>query len=118
MLHNFITGYTDAMIMVESQYLYEDLEFAKKAEVSESDLSEEAKGQIVSDCTRFYEANQESFEDDNSAGIDFYLTRNRHGAGFWDGDYPEETGKSLTESSHRYGEIHAYFGDDGKIYLA
>jgi len=32
------------------------------------------------------------------AGHDFWLTRNGHGAGFWDGDWPE-TGDALTEAS-------------------
>lgn len=47
----------------------------------------------------------------------FCLTRNRHGAGFWDGDYPTY-GEALTEMSHGYGEIHLYVGDDGRLYVA
>ena len=49
---------------------------------------------------------------------DFWLTRNRHGAGFWDGDYEEEAGKKLTEIAHSFGEVHPYVGDDGKIYIS
>jgi hypothetical protein len=48
---------------------------------------------------------------------DFWLTRNRHGAGFWDGDYPKEIGRKLTEISHSFGEIDFYVGDDGRLYL-
>jgi hypothetical protein len=45
-----------------------------------------------------------------AAGLahDFYLTQNRHGAGFWDGDYPEELGRALTAASHRYPEMTAW----------
>jgi hypothetical protein len=50
------------------------------------------------------------------AGHDFWLTRNRHGAGFWDGDWPESWGDRLTERSHAYGEVDLYVGDDGLIY--
>jgi hypothetical protein len=47
---------------------------------------------------------------------DFWLTRNRHGAGFWDGDYEKDIGEKLTEIAHSFGEIDLYVGDDNKIY--
>jgi hypothetical protein len=51
------------------------------------------------------------------AGHDFWLTRNGHGAGFWDGDWmPRGLGRELTEASKPYGEYNLYVGDDGKIY--
>jgi hypothetical protein len=46
---------------------------------------------------------------------DFWLTRNGHGAGFWDGDYPETDGTILTEHAKRFGEINLLVGDDGRI---
>lgn len=49
------------------------------------------------------------------AGHDFWLTHNGHGAGFWDGDWPEY-GELLTEKCEAYPEIDLYVGDDGKIY--
>ena len=52
-----------------------------------------------------------------SVGHDFWLTRNGHGAGFWDGDYEKEIGIKLTELSQQFGECHAYVGDDNKIYF-
>ena len=42
-----------------------------------------------------------------AAGGDFHLTRNRHGAGFWDGDW--ECGKELTELSHPYSTCELMF---------
>jgi len=48
---------------------------------------------------------------------DFWLTRNNHGAGFWDS--PEiwgEYGDALTEIAHRQGELCAYV-QDGLIYF-
>ncbi len=51
------------------------------------------------------------------AGFDFWLTRNHHGAGFWDGDWKEPAATRLTEGSHTYGEVHPYVGDDGFIYF-
>ena len=48
-------------------------------------------------------------------GHDFYLTRNRHGAGFWDRGLGE-LGDRLTELSDPYGESDLYIGDCGWVY--
>lgn len=51
------------------------------------------------------------------AGHDFWLTRNGHGAGFWDrglGDY----GAVLTDAADAYGGSDVYVGDDGSLYLS
>lgn len=53
-----------------------------------------------------------------SIGHDLWLTRNRHGAGFWDGDYAPEIGKRLTDAAHAYGTCDLYVGDDGWVYAA
>jgi hypothetical protein len=50
------------------------------------------------------------------AGHDFWLTRNRHGAGFWDRGLPEDLGTALTEAAHACGEVDLIIGDDGMIY--
>lgn len=49
---------------------------------------------------------------------DFWLTRNGHGAGFWEpGDYGwSDLGDKLTEFTKHYGEVNLYVGDDGTIY--
>lgn len=51
-----------------------------------------------------------------TVGHDFWLTRNGHGAGFWDGDYEKEVGEALTKISKEFGEVDLYVGDDGKIH--
>jgi hypothetical protein len=59
---------------------------------------------------------------DAQIGHDFWLTRNRHGAGFWDrwgSDTPGYAhGRALTDAAHPYGESYLYIGDDGKVYVA
>lgn len=50
------------------------------------------------------------------AGHDFWLTRNGHGSGFWDGDWPEPWASILDEGAKCYGPFETYLGDDGKIY--
>lgn len=43
---------------------------------------------------------------------DFALTRNRHGAGFWDGDWAEPWGKILTDFAHQWPETELYLSDN------
>jgi hypothetical protein len=57
---------------------------------------------------------------DNSygqAGHDFWLTREGHGAGFWDGAWPEPQATFLTDVAHSYGGQPLYVYR-GKIYAA
>ena len=60
----------------------------------------------------FYDVQQPAL---NQTEHDYVLTRNRHGAGFWDGDY-QEHGDALTALARPYGEVNLYLGDDGRIY--
>ena len=48
-------------------------------------------------------------------GHDFWLTRNGHGAGFWDRGLGT-LGDDLTTRSHAYGEFILYVGDDHLIH--
>ena len=48
-------------------------------------------------------------------GHDFWLTRNGHGAGFWDRGLGE-LGQKLTDACKTFGSMDLYVGDDGKIY--
>jgi hypothetical protein len=50
------------------------------------------------------------------AGHAFWLTRNGHGAGFWDGDWPEPHASALDEASKAFGSFDLYVGDDGMIH--
>lgn len=48
---------------------------------------------------------------------DFILTANRHGAGFWDGDWSAVVSEILTAAAHSAGEINVYIGDDKQLYI-
>jgi hypothetical protein len=53
--------------------------------------------------------------DDGQIGHDFWLTRNGHGAGFWDrfsDGEGEAYGRALTEAAKPYGSTNLYVGDD------
>lgn len=93
---------------------------------SRRDISEESIDKARDDCRKFIMANghlvskrdngptPEAFSD---AGHDFFMTRQGHGAGFWDGDWPDWCKPDeLIDYCHEVGEICPYVGDDGKIY--
>lgn len=72
---------------------------------SRKNLSRDTLDKMRRECEKFLKENYEDIAGDFSqAGHDFWLTRNGHGAGFWDGDWPEEIGKRLTEASKKFGE--------------
>lgn len=53
---------------------------------------------------------------DDALEHDYVLTRNHHGAGFWDGDW-SALGDALTAAAQSLPELEPYAGDDGAIYL-
>ena len=82
-----------------------------------SDLAPETLESMKVDCDSFQGQFWDDIQDDvERAGHDFWLTRCGHGAGFWDGDWPESVDEKLTAASHSCGEVNLYIGDDGRIY--
>ena len=83
------------------------------------DFSEKALKQADKDCDLFIEKAGDLLDDFDETDIahDFWLTRQGHGAGFWDGDYPDEIGDKLTEISNDFRELYIYVGDDGQLYF-
>ena len=47
---------------------------------------------------------------------DFWLTRARHGAGFWDRGIGQ-IGEALTHAAQLWGAPYVYVGDDGKVHF-
>lgn len=99
------------------------------------DLAPETLAAMQSECAAFWNAQSDriltcgapqarDFDDTASeseriaamAGHDFWLTRNGHGAGFWDGDWPEPAATILDDASKAAGSRDLYVGDDGRIY--
>jgi hypothetical protein len=92
------------------------------------DLSDEARVKIAADCKAFYEAHEADINSDAAkvregysaaerAGHDFWLNRNGHGCGFWDGDWAEPVASRLDAASSEAGSCDIYVGDDGKLYV-
>jgi hypothetical protein len=122
-LDNFTAAYVEAALW--STHVEEDYAAAhdmtadtsmESAGFSVDDIAPETLALIVEDCDAFraQAADKLSEWSDGQAGHDFWLTRNRHGAGFWDRGLP--FGRELTDLAHIYGESDLYIGDDGRIY--
>lgn len=91
---------------------------------SAEDIAPEALAKMAADCAKFQadnatpEYNDSRYTDTEKAGHDFWLTRNGHGAGFWDrSELSEEDQKRLTDAAHAFGTQDLYVGDDGKLYV-
>ena len=109
-LDEFTTAYLECALWSSTDENDEPMD----ANYGIEDLTDECVNQAIEDCADFQEANAELLEqahtvydtDDKAAyaGHDFWLTRNRHGAGFWDRGLGE-VGKNLTEAAHGYGGV-------------
>jgi len=129
--------FTEVAQGVTTAEWYEDAESASEngsipCDLDESDIAPETLGVIVADCLAFQQANAadlaqvyaETAYDATRAGHDFWLTRNGHGAGFWDrseldimsADGRGKLGDLLTKAAEAFGETWATFSE-GKIFL-
>jgi hypothetical protein len=81
------------------------------------DIEPDTLAEMMADCAKFQADNAALINDDNvavvaladhscdaRAGHDFWLTRNGHGAGFWDGDWNEPAATKLTDAASAFGE--------------
>jgi hypothetical protein len=81
------------------------------------DIAPETLAEMREDCADFIELTSMYTRTNwtaEQAGHDFWLTRNGHGAGFWDRGEPD--GDELTKYAKTYGGVDLYVGDDGTIY--
>jgi hypothetical protein len=93
---------------------------------SVEDIAPDTLAKMVEDCAAFQNDNAEllaqayerypnrEWSVEEQAGHDFWLTRNRHGAGFWDRGLGLIGGR-LTDAAHAAGGVDLFVGDDGKI---
>lgn len=145
-LDSFTQGYAEALFFTEQENLALEAcgngkALADDPEPAFKDLAPEALAAIIRDCAAFRATPQwqallealgneelgdleedlaamaENGVPDTTAGRDFWYTRNGHGSGFWDGDWPEPYATTLTEAAEAFGEVDVYMGDDGKVHL-
>lgn len=131
-IEDFITGYiTCALWSTVDEDVYKDGEGPDDAldqRFSRDDLHSDTKEAIDKDCREFIKDNRLALieactegDDDygwERAGHDYWLTRNGHGAGYWDRDELKrnDLGDRLSDAC-RHKECYIYVGDDGKLHI-
>ena len=107
---SFVNGYIECAVWSSTDDNGEPLDCGKY------DVSAQFKRIARADCLRFIKANLVDLEafaeqysvDPSCGGHDFWLTRNRHGVGFWDRGLEPELSKRLTDAAHAEGELYLY----------
>lgn len=93
------------------------------------DLTPEFMQKCHADCVAFADRGRQWLTESNLVGVragssleamaghDFWLTRNGHGAGFWDGDWLSDKGSEapLSDLAREFGDVNPYVTNDGKI---
>lgn len=123
-LNEFARGYLTAAFWTNDNEAPGGCDYRETGRPQEmyAKLAESETEKALADCLKFMDEQAGHLRigglDDFQAGSDFWLTRNRHGAGFWDGDWPETQAEALTEAAHAFGETDLYEGDDGQLYFS
>ena len=126
-LDNFTQGYVRAAFFTIDEELndktFDDLDGTTLARFVKD--SEHFQGANASILALAYASSGYSEE---RAGIDFWFTRNGHGAGYWDREEltglacgknnETNAGKVLADRARGFGNVDLYAGDDGRLYLA
>lgn len=119
-LKRFVAAYIEAALWSSTDEDGDPLDGQYDAD----DLSEETLEEMHKDCKDFVETQSSDLGlaqlhfgySPERAGHDFWLTRNGHGAGFWDRGLGD-LGDHLSEAARVYGEVWLYVGDDGKVWI-
>ena len=97
---------------------------------NDAEMSDETRLDLEADCRSFWHRfgcfimcdacvivrGSGEYTKAQQAGHDFWMTRNGHGVGFWDGDWSDNYSDMLTKGAKAYGRFEIYAGDDGLIY--
>lgn len=105
-LESFIDGYIECLLWSET----DDDGTPLDTYYNIDSFTKKAMKEIKQDCKAFYtmhSATWASAMNDEQAGHDFCLTRNRHGAGFWDRGLGA-LGDELSKLSNEYGSMNVY----------
>lgn len=105
-LDDFTQGYIEAAFFTQSG---EEDDGGTIGDKGFQDLAPETLQSMIEDCAQFQFTHRPALtalrllseepdsEIERRAGADFWFTRNGHGCGFWDGDWPEPYATELAE---------------------
>jgi len=113
-LNAFLSAYIDCSLWSS----FDDNQQSLDRNYSAKDIDPVTMAQMEADCLKFYTENnleELSNQELKHAGYDFWLTRNHHGAGFWDGDWPEPFSTLATTAARGFGPFDLSVTDDAKL---
>jgi hypothetical protein len=130
-VESFVNGYLVAALWSSSDTLPgKDGEEGETVNLDNFDWADGQEAKLMGDCLAFIQANAADlihYEQVKThapgygawecAGHDFWLTRNGHGAGFWDRGLGE-LGQRLTEACKAFSGVDLYLGDDEQVYAS
>ena len=124
-MDSFVTQYAETALWSSIDFTEDENDAADDRPLDKNydicDLHSDTIREMIEDCDNFREANKELLEkaeelgqDETQCAYDFWLTRNGHGAGFWDRG-TGETGDKLTEACKAFGNVDLY-SHEGEVY--
>ena len=121
-MNEFLTAYITCALWSSNDESRDDGGDPLDDNYSRDDLAIECLESMAVDCAAFESLFGGLFKGHESqAGHDFWLTRNGHGAGFWDRCdlYESHTAAmALSDAAKACGEVDLYVGDDKLVYCA
>lgn len=117
-----LNSYISCMLWTEEEPLFldENGEYSNPDDivVSEDMISEDDKYEMKKEIKWFIELAGDTinYVTDDMLGYDLWLTRNGHGAGFFDRDLPKHVLDTFEELCDILGTVDLYLGDDGNLH--
>ena len=109
-LKQFTLGYIECALWSSTD------DNGKPLDSGDYEASAKFKKEARADCREFIKQNKSGLVafaeqyglEPSSLGHDFWLTRNRHGAGFWARGLTDKVSQRLTDSAKYSGEVYLY----------
>jgi hypothetical protein len=118
-LDQFTRAYLKCALWTSDPYAHISGEWSEHDDWTIDNIDDASIARAVDVCADFQTANRADLDelndtfhiDDARHGHDFWLTRNRHGAGFWDRGYEllnKDIARRLTDNAHAYGSADVF----------
>jgi hypothetical protein len=114
--------FTSAYLITALWASFDDDDIPLDTNYTIDDFDPETLASMKEDCRKFFEKHQhqmtadcrrtEKDDPEGMAGHDFWLSRNHHGAGFYDGDWHEPAWHDMSATADWYGEYTLYVEND------
>lgn len=123
---DFFNAYVEAALWSSTYSTEDEPDECLNLDDGEHELALETRDAMLKDCADFLaycegieldaipDYGKSEWSNASLSGHDFWLTRNGHGAGYWDRGL--ETGDALSDAAGTFGGVDLYVGDDGLIY--